>query len=206
MIKFKFRDKLGWPVERIIGRPITNFLRLLIHTNIRRTWIMRNHNDMPSQPDANICCAGKGVPMILMPELCYYCREELNFGDMALHDGHRVHKKCLPPINDTNMWDEAARRSVLGTINLVQSYIDEVLQVDETRFDELKIEIAKHFSDLRATYELLIELAIRHKKYIEVLNRCDHVRSADENVNSHLLEKLLTNPLVQAAIERSKKV
>jgi len=25
-------DKYGWPVERIIGRPITNFLRILIHT------------------------------------------------------------------------------------------------------------------------------------------------------------------------------
>ena len=27
-----FCDKHGWPVERVIGRPIQNFLRLLIHT------------------------------------------------------------------------------------------------------------------------------------------------------------------------------
>lgn len=38
----KFRDKYGWPVERIIGKPITNFIRLMIHTNIRKTWEQRN--------------------------------------------------------------------------------------------------------------------------------------------------------------------
>jgi len=27
-----FLDKHGWPVERIIGRPITNFIRLVLHT------------------------------------------------------------------------------------------------------------------------------------------------------------------------------
>lgn len=32
-----FVDRHGWPVERIKGRPILNFIRLLIHTRrIRR--------------------------------------------------------------------------------------------------------------------------------------------------------------------------
>ena len=32
-----FVDKLGWPVETIKGRPVLNFLRILIHTaRIRR--------------------------------------------------------------------------------------------------------------------------------------------------------------------------
>lgn len=32
MKKLYFLDKLGWPVERIKGRPILNLLRLIIHT------------------------------------------------------------------------------------------------------------------------------------------------------------------------------
>ena len=28
----QFLDKLGWPVARFKGRPVINFLRLLIHT------------------------------------------------------------------------------------------------------------------------------------------------------------------------------
>ena len=41
------RDKYGWPVELIIGRPVTNFIRLLIHTNIWQTWHWRDpkHDD-----------------------------------------------------------------------------------------------------------------------------------------------------------------
>jgi hypothetical protein len=37
------RDKYGWPVERIIGKPITNFIRLILHANIRQTWHHRGH-------------------------------------------------------------------------------------------------------------------------------------------------------------------
>jgi hypothetical protein len=33
----KLRDKHGWPVERIKGRPIINFLRLLILTDVKQT-------------------------------------------------------------------------------------------------------------------------------------------------------------------------
>jgi len=36
-----FRDKYGWPVEKIKGKPITNFIRLCLHTNIRMTWDRR---------------------------------------------------------------------------------------------------------------------------------------------------------------------
>lgn len=37
----KFRDRDGWPVERFIDRPFTNFIRLLLHTSIRKTWRYR---------------------------------------------------------------------------------------------------------------------------------------------------------------------
>lgn len=33
----KPRDKLGWPVEFVMGRPIMNFVRLLIHTDVIQT-------------------------------------------------------------------------------------------------------------------------------------------------------------------------
>jgi len=28
----QYLDKYGWPVERIKGRPVVNFIRLMIHT------------------------------------------------------------------------------------------------------------------------------------------------------------------------------
>lgn len=35
----EFLDRYGWPVERINGRPVVNFIRLLIHTRrIVRKW------------------------------------------------------------------------------------------------------------------------------------------------------------------------
>ena len=33
-----FLDKDGWPVERIIGRPINYLIRLLIHARSYREW------------------------------------------------------------------------------------------------------------------------------------------------------------------------
>jgi hypothetical protein len=32
--RFAFRDRYGWPVERIIGRPIINIIRRILHTDI----------------------------------------------------------------------------------------------------------------------------------------------------------------------------
>lgn len=32
------RDKLGWPVEKIVGRPFINFVRLLVRGNIKQTY------------------------------------------------------------------------------------------------------------------------------------------------------------------------
>lgn len=55
--KLIFRDKLGWPVERIKGRYILNFFRLLIHTSWRITWT-RRHERMPKSPcsdNVNTC-------------------------------------------------------------------------------------------------------------------------------------------------------
>jgi hypothetical protein len=35
----QFLDRLGWPVERVKGRPVLNLIRLLIHTRrIVRKW------------------------------------------------------------------------------------------------------------------------------------------------------------------------
>lgn len=31
-MKFYFLDKLGWPIERVKGRPISNFIRLCLWT------------------------------------------------------------------------------------------------------------------------------------------------------------------------------
>lgn len=39
----KLRDKYGYPVERIKGKKLTNFIRLLIHTNIKQTWKRKNN-------------------------------------------------------------------------------------------------------------------------------------------------------------------
>lgn len=38
------RDKWGYPVERVKGHHITNFIRLLIHTNLKQTWKRRKIN------------------------------------------------------------------------------------------------------------------------------------------------------------------
>ena len=32
-----FLDKYGYPVELIIGMPFTNFVRILLHANVRRS-------------------------------------------------------------------------------------------------------------------------------------------------------------------------
>lgn len=137
--------------------------------------------------------------MILMPELCYYCREELNFGDMTLHDGHRVHKKCLPPTNDTNKWDEAAR-------NAAEDYFDNESQ-------DLILIITKHHADLKATYEKLVELAVlRNQRMILAQAYMTADKFAEMNASSqgfHLNAKIValeTDPLVVAAIERRKGV
>lgn len=33
-----FRDKFGYSVELIVGRPITNVIRIMLHTNIKQTY------------------------------------------------------------------------------------------------------------------------------------------------------------------------
>jgi hypothetical protein len=39
----KLRDKWGWPVEITKGHHISNFTRLLIHTNLKQTLRKRKH-------------------------------------------------------------------------------------------------------------------------------------------------------------------
>ncbi len=52
-----FLDKLGWPIELIKGRPITNFIRCLIHTRK----IVRKWEPTPQKPDPH---AQSGPPII----------------------------------------------------------------------------------------------------------------------------------------------
>jgi len=48
----QFLDKLGWPVERVKGRPVLNFLRLLIHTRK----IKRGKFVYKQEPSPNVTC------------------------------------------------------------------------------------------------------------------------------------------------------
>ena len=43
-MRMLIRDKYGWPVERILGRSFTNFIRLLLHGNLRQTWRHRKES------------------------------------------------------------------------------------------------------------------------------------------------------------------
>ena len=38
----KLRDKYGWPVDIFSNRPITNFIRRILHTDYVATWRYRN--------------------------------------------------------------------------------------------------------------------------------------------------------------------
>lgn len=54
------RERLGWPIERVKGRRILNFLRLLIHTDIGVTWRKR-HEGWPvvvAGPNDDTCTTG----------------------------------------------------------------------------------------------------------------------------------------------------
>jgi hypothetical protein len=48
------RDKFGWPVELIEGRPILNFFRRLLVTSVRRTWAMRNEGWPQAKTDPSV--------------------------------------------------------------------------------------------------------------------------------------------------------
>jgi len=40
-----WRDKYGWPVELFIGRPFTNFVRILLHGDIWKTLRPKRENN-----------------------------------------------------------------------------------------------------------------------------------------------------------------
>ena len=52
----QFLDRLGWPVERIEGRPILNFFRLCIHTRK----IVRKWEPTKQEPDPSVSCESEG--------------------------------------------------------------------------------------------------------------------------------------------------
>ena len=50
-----FRDKYGCPVERFCKRPVVNLIRLILHTDIGRTWRDRN------RPISETCINQQGM-------------------------------------------------------------------------------------------------------------------------------------------------
>ena len=54
------RERLGWPIERIKGRRILNFLRLLIHTDIGVTWRKR-HEGWPVVSESCLSDVSQGM-------------------------------------------------------------------------------------------------------------------------------------------------
>lgn len=63
----QFLDKHDWPVERIRGRPITNLIRLLIHTRkIRRGKWRPTATAILNPPQAKWCGLDFGIPKYLL--------------------------------------------------------------------------------------------------------------------------------------------
>lgn len=99
-----------------------------------------------------------------------------------------------------NQWDEAARRAsfdvrteyapLLGTYGVV---------ISEKSAQKMTEIIAKHFTDLRETYEKLVELAVMMDK---VISQVDTILEYSRNQGEII--RLVDNPQVQSAIERSK--
>lgn len=52
----KLRNKHGWPVTSFTGRQVVNFIRYLLHTNIRQTWRLRNFvpNNTATHPTSGV--------------------------------------------------------------------------------------------------------------------------------------------------------
>ena len=114
-------------------------------------------------------------------------------------------------------FDEAARKAVLSTVNLMQSYTDEIIQIDEARFGELKVEVAKHFAEIEAVFGKLVQLAGAYvARDITALELEElHWTNADEvkieqnktefEVSDNIIYNLSNDPQVKAEIERSKE-
>jgi hypothetical protein len=105
-----------------------------------------------------------------------------------------------------NKFDEAARKAANDIFNSPRlEVLPTVVALPKIIKCNLTETIAKHYTDLRSTYDKLVELVQRQQKYITVLNRCDTIRSADELVNMKLLNDLLAHPLVVEAMKQEEK-
>ena len=63
----KIRDKFGWPIETVKGRHLHNFMRRLIHCDLKQT-LGRRNDDNILQSSEDACCAVKpDVPKVNMP-------------------------------------------------------------------------------------------------------------------------------------------
>ena len=54
-----FLDRLGWPVETVKGRPVLNFLRLLIHTRK----VVRRWEPPPQRVDVTVTACVQSDPI-----------------------------------------------------------------------------------------------------------------------------------------------
>ncbi len=69
----KLRDYLGYPVVTIEGfHPFTNLIRLVLHTNIKKTWLFRNHDDA-----AQYVHSDTERPEVEHPDVCSYGLEDV---------------------------------------------------------------------------------------------------------------------------------
>ena len=47
--KIVLRDVLGWPVETVKGKSVFNFIRIILLTDINRTWKQRKQTDQENK-------------------------------------------------------------------------------------------------------------------------------------------------------------
>lgn len=99
-----------------------------------------------------------------------------------------------------NPFEEAARKAADSIVEFIRIDLDSNpnrFQSVESEYairDIARLEVEKHFANLRATYDALVLLAVATKAHIR----------AGGNEGIFVVEELLNNPLVQSAIERSK--
>lgn len=97
-----------------------------------------------------------------------------------------------------NEWDEAARKAANAIFNSEKLEVLPSLNTNASPRgvkDEMTELIAKHFAELKATHEKLVELAAWCEREVDY---------ADPSTDYESFKKIIDDPLVVAAIERSK--
>lgn len=68
--------------------------------------------------------------MMSMPEICYWCREQMNAGERHSHEGHYGHKECLPQGNEIsdNITTDSAKFSVLDAVEVGALSVQDIIK------------------------------------------------------------------------------